>query len=215
MPGAPRKNHLIFGFGVNDSTEANSKHEFIDGKSVMVSRCKVYETWVQMLRRCYSEAALKKKPSYRGCFVCEEWKYFSNFKAWMETQDWEGKHLDKDLLVFGNKEYGPEKCLFINPKLNSFITETKINKGEYATGVCKKWNKHYPNYTRFATYCGDPISGKRIQIGTFKTESEARIAYLAQKLKVAKSLGGLESDVRVVKALIERIQGFIVEFMST
>jgi hypothetical protein len=31
-----------------------------------------------------------------GCSVSDDWKYFSNFKLWMEKQDWGRKHLDDE-----------------------------------------------------------------------------------------------------------------------
>ena len=76
-----------------------------------------------MLQRCYSESHLVRQPTYKGCSVCEEWLTFSNFKSWMEQQDWEGKQLDKDLLVYKNKIYSPETCVFVSSVINSFFVE--------------------------------------------------------------------------------------------
>lgn len=210
----PNKNHLIFGFGVNDSVEPNSKHEYIDGKSVMVWRCKIYVMWVQMLRRCYSLTELKKRPSYAGCYVSEKWKYYSQFKLWVLKQNWEGNQLDKDLLVPGNREYGPDFCVFIPLKINNFLTENKLNKGEYATGVCRKTPEGYPNYVRYCTYVNNPFTGKKFNLGCFKTPSQARIKYLAQKLKFAEMLGEEQEDEAVKLALVNRYRAQIVEFMT-
>ncbi len=67
-----------------------------------------------MLQRCYSESYLNKRPSYRGCSVCEEWKTFSNFMAWMKNKNMENLELEKDILVPGNKLYSPETCVFVS-----------------------------------------------------------------------------------------------------
>jgi len=71
-----------------------------------------------MLQRCYATPA--RQPTYEDCYVCDEWAYLSNFSWWMKGQDWEGKHLDKDLLG-DTYEYSPTKCCFISPRLNMLI----------------------------------------------------------------------------------------------
>ena len=77
--------------------------------------CPYYMKWHGMLQRCHSVAYIKKKknPTYKDCWACDEWLLFSNFKAWMRAQEWEGKHIDKDLLITGNKKkYSPETSYF-------------------------------------------------------------------------------------------------------
>lgn len=76
-------------------------------KSRLVWSCPFHRKWSDMLVRCYSPKRLEYRQSYAGCYVCDEWLTFSNFKSWMEKQDWEGKHLDKDLLQTGSKVYSP------------------------------------------------------------------------------------------------------------
>jgi len=39
----------------------------------------------------------------------------------MERQDWEGKHLDKDILIPGNKIYSPDRCIFVSSLINLLI----------------------------------------------------------------------------------------------
>lgn len=94
---------LVYGVGVDD-LDYPKKKLLPNGK---YSFCPYYQRWRGMIRRCYSKAQLGKNPNYEGCTVCDEWLTFSNFKSWMEKQDWEGKELDKDLLVRGNKVYSP------------------------------------------------------------------------------------------------------------
>lgn len=113
------KRSLICGFGVNDAdyyTQTKSPRW----------RCPYYQTWHSMLNRCYNEKHLRRQPAYLGCSVCGEWHKFSVFKAWMIKQDWEGKELDKDLLVQGNKVYGPETCVFVSGLVNKFITTSLL-----------------------------------------------------------------------------------------
>lgn len=75
-----------------------------------------------MLRRCYSEDNLKRSPTYRGCFVATEWHNFQIFCEWyLNNYPKDGKkyQLDKDILFEGNKEYSPEKCMFVTHRDNA------------------------------------------------------------------------------------------------
>lgn len=82
-----------------------------------------YGIWSDMIRRCYSEKYRIKKPTYKGCTVCEEWHNFQNFARWYEENYYEFKdenmQLDKDILVEGNKIYSPETCLILPNSINS------------------------------------------------------------------------------------------------
>ena len=95
----------IFGVGYNDLPKGSSKRP-------------EYKRWSSMLQRCY--AARVTQPTYALCYVCVRWQYLSNFVEWMDTQDWQGKQLDKDLLG-DTFEYSPEKCCFISRELNTLI----------------------------------------------------------------------------------------------
>lgn len=118
---------LVYGVGVNDS-------DYITEKRKNNWRCPFYLKWKQMLRRCYSLNYHKTKPTYIGCSVCPEWRYFSKFRLWMSTQKWEGMELDKDLLVKGNQVYGPDTCCFIPQAIN----------GLFCSGGKKKINLYLP-----------------------------------------------------------------------
>lgn len=89
---------LVCGVGVNDASYA--VNPLINGKQVM---CWIYKKWKSMIHRCYDSKIQARQPAYIGCSVCEEWLTFSNFKLWMEAQDWQGKELDKDILTAGSK----------------------------------------------------------------------------------------------------------------
>ena len=163
-------NYKIFGVGINDLHEHKTK--YIDGDGVKVS-CPFYVKWHSMLRRCYSEVLHKNNPSYIGCTVCDDWVYFSKFKAWMEKQDWEGKDLDKDWRLLGNKVYSPENCIFIEEKLNSFLTNSL--KG---VDFHKKTGK-------FRARVSNPFTGRTDHIGMFISYEEAYNAYVSAKIRLA------------------------------
>jgi hypothetical protein len=164
------KRKLVLDIGINDADYSISKEEIIDGKRKVTWRCPYYVRWYNLLSRCYSKAALKKRPQYMECFVCEEWLTFSNFKRWMESQDWENKQLDKDLKVLGNKEYSPDNCLFISPSLNAFLNENENNRGECPIGVFRKRDK-------FAAQ-----EGKK-HLGYFESEESAHREWILKKIK--------------------------------
>ena len=79
-----------------------------------------------------------------GATVVKEWLSLSNFKVWMEGQIWEGNQLDKDLLIDGNKEYGPDSCVFIPRYVNVIFTDARFARGELPLGVT--YHKRDENY---------------------------------------------------------------------
>ena len=89
-------------------------------------RCPYYKRWTRMLERCYSEKGITDHPSYINCIVSDRWLVFSNFRAWMKTQDWENKELDKDILIPGNKKYSEDTCKFVSVTENRSHTLGKI-----------------------------------------------------------------------------------------
>lgn len=201
-----KKKKLVCGVGWNDAdyqiTEQQVTIDEYGGKKKITWMCPFYWKWKSMLQRCYSPKLQEIRPTYVGCCVCEEWLTFSNFKAWMEVQDWEGKQLDKDLLTPGNKVYSPETCVFVDKRVNLFLIECSATRGECIIGVC--WHR---GVNKFQALCGDG-SGKQKHLGCFNTELEAHKAWLAFKLEQAKILAAEQTDPRVAKALIERYENY-------
>lgn len=76
---------LVYGVGTNDANYKISTYDVVDGKRKRTWICPFYTTWASMLYRCYDQKELKRKPNYKGCSVCDDWKYFSKFKTWMGT----------------------------------------------------------------------------------------------------------------------------------
>lgn len=202
------KKKLVQGVGINDAVYAVNKWETIvtvDGerKRKLVWGCPCYETWRSMLKRCYSDKQQERQPTYKGCTVSVEWLTFSNFKNWMMNQDWEGKQLDKDLLVKGNKVYNSESCVFVSPMVNSFVTDCGASRGQWLLGVY--WDK---KAGKFQSRCRNPFTKKQEYIGSFVCEQEAHEAWLKRKIELAHELASIQTDPRVAKALIERYTNY-------
>ena len=195
-----KSNKLVYDVGINDADYNVTRYEIVDGKRKKVA-CRYYRTWKSMLRRCYSEEYQLGKPTYKGCNVCDEWLIFSNFKSWMEKQEWEGKSLDKDLLKDGNKVYCPEWCIFVDRKINSFVNDQSRSRGKYMIGV------HWDKQTRkFKSQCNNPFTGKNEGLGYFTDELEAHLAWKTRKHELACQLTDSElvSDPRLAEALRTR-----------
>ena len=192
------KRKLIFGVGINDADYNVYEHAIVDGKDKIVWTCPFYRTWKNIIQRCYSEKYQSKYLTYKGCSTCDEWLTFSIFKAWMETKDWKGKQIDKDLLKEGNKVYCPEYCIFVDSKINSFVTDSGAARGEHMIGVC--W---YKAASKFISHCSNPFTGKKEYLGLFTNELEAHLAWKKRKHEIACQLAESElvSDPRLAEVL--------------
>ena len=188
------KRNLLYGVGINDADYV--VYPTINGKRVM---CPFYGTWKHMIGRCYDKDFQERHRTYIGCYVVDEWHTFSNFKAWMQTQDWKGKQLDKDLKVLGNKVYGPDTCMFIPSLINSFINVPP--GGKYKIGVSydpyKVRNKYRVKIRKYGRSC---------HVGYFNTEDEAHEAYNEKRkeymLEVAEN-----SEPKIKKLLLKLVEG--------
>lgn len=184
---------LIYGVGVNDADYLVCP--VVDGR---LTRCPFYRRWQDMLKRCYSSKHQKGAPSYVGCTVAKEWHSFMKFKMWMEKQDWEGKHLDKDILIDGNKLYSEESCVFITAKTNSFLLDCVARRGGFPVGVSLGISGVLPYTSRVR------VDGKSVYLGSYPSPEEAHQAWREAKYKLAVQLASEQSDPRVAAALIER-----------
>jgi hypothetical protein len=86
---------------------------------------KVYNVWVSMIQRCYSEKCQVTNPTYKDCTVCDEWHNYQLFAKWFYDNHIKGYHLDKDIKNKGNKIYSPENCLFASQKENTAFAFAK------------------------------------------------------------------------------------------
>ena len=203
------KKKLVFGVGINDLQHLTEKRKYIGGKYKLLWYCPFYCKWKHMLERCYSEKHLSRYPTYRGNSVCEEWHLFSNFKRWMETQDWENKQLDKDLLIYQNKIYSPETCVLVPNYINSFMTKRQNARGLYPLGVTNINNKQRIYSKPYRSNINNYETNQQLTLGYFKTPQEAHREWQLAKIKCAKYLIQMQTDTRIISGLqriINKIQ---------
>ncbi len=156
--------------------------------------------------RCNSEKCHLKQPTYIGCHQSDNFKDFQYFAAWCNSQvgflektNGNFWHIDKDLLVKGNKIYSEDICLFVPHAINSFLTKGQASRGDYLIGVSK------PEKRRFRASCNDPFFRYPPYLGYFDTELEAFNKYKETKEKYAKELAQKykqQLDVRAYEALM-------------
>jgi hypothetical protein len=195
---------LTFGVGINDADyqlKIQKELPKLDGKRrrKLLWVCPYFSRWVNMLQRCYSRSFQKSRQTYIGCTVCDEWLTFSNFKAWMEKQDWEGKELDKDLLVDGNKVYSPDTCVFISQSLNKFFSYRGKANGLLPIGV-----SIHKASGKYQAKCCNPITNVREHLGYWDNFEEAHEAWVNRKNKIAIMLSELQTDKRLKEVLLKK-----------
>lgn len=171
----------VLGFGINDLND----------------RCGLaYRIWRNTIVRCYSEDYLARFPTYIGCSVCDEWRYFSNFKKWFDEHHKEGWCLDKDILIKGNKTYSPHACCFVPNEINALFNKCKNNRGKTdIIGVTFRRGKYIARVNKF---------GLPKQVGVFSDKFQAFNAYKKAKEGYIKEVADKWKDkleLRVYEAL--------------
>jgi len=188
------KRTRVAGIGINDA-----EYKIANRVNGVLVLCPIYVAWSGMIRRCYDIKLHVRRPNYSTCSVAEEWHLFSKFKVWMEMQDWQGKHLDKDILFAGNKVYSPETCVFVDGMTNGFVLERGNDRGDCPLGVHWCSSEGF-----FKAQCNNPFTKKRECIGRFPCPDMAHKAWRKRKHELACMLADLQTDVRVAFALRTR-----------
>ena len=141
-----------------------------------------YKLWTHMLERCYSDGFKKKQPTYEGCEASENFKSYEYFYEWCNKQigfsnDGNGNpfHLDKDLLVKGNKVYSENVCVFLPQEINQLLVKRTASRGKYLIGV------HWCNTKKVFVAQVSKNKGVPEYLGSFNTELEAFNAYKQAK----------------------------------
>ena len=172
------KRKPLYGVGINDAHYMTTPME-----NGVTLRDPAYMAWASMVRRAYDQKYHATHPTYSDVAVCKEWRSFSAFRAWWLANYREDWQLDKDLLTVGNREYGPDACIYIPGWLNNFTSDNGASRGELPIGVS------FCNQTgRYRSHCCNPITGNRHMLGRFTEPESAHDAWLKCKLSLAEQL---------------------------
>ncbi len=157
----------------------------------------VYKCWVHMIERCYNQKRLSLFPTYKGCTVHPDWLNFQNFAAWYVSQEYQGVgyHIDKDILVIGNKTYSPETCCLVPMHINSMFSSRGKNIGGEIAGVTNINGRFRARLN---------INGKLKHLGYFDTESEAHEVFLKERVKHVRKTA-IEYEDRIDKVVFDAI----------
>lgn len=179
----------------NNFPSVYSKGRCTEGHYSSKTHYLIYSVWYSMLKRCYDETYQERQPAYIGCYVENYFLNFQNFGKWFEDNYMEGWHLDKDILIKGNKIYSPETCCFVPQEINKLFTKSTKSRGNLPIGVSKLSNKFVAQLS---------INDKTVYLGLFNTSEEAFKAYKIAKEEYIREVADKwkdKVDTKVYKAM--------------
>ena len=159
--GRPRNS--VLGVAINDAPFITNS--LVNGK---YQKDPAYSQWKSMVSRCYSEREKAKRSTYEECTLDDRWLSFMSFYRSWKPRYFYSYQIDKDILVTGNKEYSPDKCLMVPIWVNTFIGE-KRKTTNLPVGVT--WSKNKGRYLAQITtgmkyktlgYYDDPIEASKV-----------------------------------------------------
>lgn len=134
-----------------------------------------YSAWRNLIGRVYSEKTGYRHIPYIGCEVCKEWHNYQNFAEWYETHMYqvgtERMHIDKDIIVEGNKIYSPETCIIVPQSINEI----------FHTDLRKTKDLDLPYTIRRAANNRYSVTYRAKSLGIYDTVEECVDAYMKAK----------------------------------
>lgn len=187
----------------------------IGNKYPVSSGCKntkEYDVWHSMLQRCFDLLYKEKHPAYKNVTCCDEWLLFDNYYEWLHSQDnfqkwYNGKRwaVDKDIITKKNKIYCPQNCCLVPQRINCLFLKREALRGEYPIGVRRVGHEYFAQ-------CGDPLLGKAVDLGYYKTPESAFYAYKQYKEKIIKQIAEEEfSKGNITKECHDAMMKYEVE----
>ena len=148
----------------------------------------LYHHWKAMLTRCYSLGHLERQPAYIGCSVdtrwldyqvfCEDCMYIPYYDGVYEGTSY---HLDKDILLSGNKLYSKDTCCFVPADINNFFIHREIPTGTLNVRKHKTKfryrNKYYTKEELLAVHISNRSEKAKELIIKFSGKVDQRVIY--------------------------------------
>lgn len=185
-----------------------------EGKYKVSENCKatkIYQTWNNMLRRCYDNKCQEKQLTYKDCTVCNEWLNFQNFAKWYDNNyyeiEGERMELDKDILCKGNKIYSPETCIYVPQTINKLFTKRQNNRGEAVIGTSPFKGKYVANCSLINPKTG---KSKGEYLGYYDTQKKAFEVYKYYKERNIKEVADYYKK-QIPKILYNALYNYKVE----
>jgi hypothetical protein len=169
-----------------------------------------YIYWISLFSRCYGKSELEKRPTYKGCEVCEEWHNFQNFGKWFDenyyTINDEVMCVDKDILNKGNKLYSPNNCIIVPERINTLFIKSNKVRGNLPIGVSIGKNT---NDNIFLCRCN--TLNKSVYLGHYSTPEDAfYLGYKPFKESYIKQVANEYRD-NIPQELYNAMMNYVVE----
>ena len=159
---------------------------------------RLYNNMMSRARLGNSEANTKNYKTYKGVIVSENFKDFQFIANWCNNQvgfnliDECGRKfcLDKDLLVYNNKEYNENCCVFIPSEINTFLSKggNQNKDNGLPIGISYREDRGYTVYVRI------PWKKKQKRCGPYIKLERAVTKYIELKKQVATILADKWKD---------------------
>ena len=149
------------------------------------TKTKCYNTWIDVLRRCYDDKWKAKYCTYRDVYLCESWHDYQVFALWYYNNYKDGYQIDKDILsdYYGEGVYySPKTCRMIPRDLNMLLVNRVGKSRNIDTPLVVSYSKHIDKYT---AWCNNG-EGKTVNLGSRDTAVEAFNLYKTYKENLIK-----------------------------
>lgn len=128
--------------------------------------------------RCHKGSDYQRKfPSYSNCSMSEEFLDFQFFVEWHMKQaafGMDGFHIDKDILIPGNKVYSQDTCCLVPGIINLLMVRHTDAKTDMPLGVQLTDSKKYKAQHGKGAYLGI-YKTKELAFAAYKNYKEAKI----------------------------------------
>ena len=201
--------------GFKDIARPADYNDLVKKTKMKVSIAK--QEWRGIIDRATKDIVKNRQPTYMECSLDERWKEQENYIDWFMSQEFAGRvddngnkyHIEKDLLVFSNKIYGPDFCVHVPWDVNVFLHRNTSRFSSKFVGVAyvdSSVNKHW-SATMQCKSVGLFVNSY------FNTEEDAHEFYKTNKILAGKLLAEKwknKVDDRVINVLLNIPDGFYV-----